>query len=64
LGAAWFDAPDLTAQAAIAEQVRLQALLTVPYIPPGQIFQPTAFRSDIQGHVKGPFAQFWSVHRS
>jgi len=36
----------------------------VPYIPLGQIFQPTAFRSDIQGHVNGPFALFWSVHRS
>jgi peptide/nickel transport system substrate-binding protein len=30
----------------------------------GQIFQPTAFRSDIQGHVNGPFALFWRVHRS
>ena len=64
LRASWFDAPDLKAQKAIAEQVQLQALQTVPYIPLGQIFQPTAFRSNIQGHVNGPFALFWSVHRS
>ena len=64
LRASWFDAPDLKVQKAIAEQVQLQALQTVPYIPLGQIFQPTAFRSDIQGHVNGPFALFWSVHRS
>ena len=64
LRAAWFDAPDLKAQKAIAEQVQLQALQTVPYIPLGQIFQPTAFRSNIQGHVNGPFALFWSVHRA
>ena len=50
------------AQKAIAEQVQLQALQTVPYLPLGQIFQPTAFRSNIQGHVHGPFALFWSVH--
>ena len=64
LRASWFDAPDLKAQKAIAEQVQLQALQTVPYVPLGQIFQPTAFRSNIQGHVNGPFALFWSVHRS
>ena len=64
LRAAWFDAPDMNSQKEIAEQVQLEALQTVPYIPLGQIFQPTAFRSDIQGHVHGPFALFWSVHRS
>jgi peptide/nickel transport system substrate-binding protein len=63
LRAAWFDAPDLSSQKAIAEQVQMQALQTVPYIPVGQIFQPTAFRSEIQGLVNGPFALFWSVHR-
>ncbi|MGE0225259.1 MAG: ABC transporter substrate-binding protein, partial [Acetobacteraceae bacterium] len=64
LRAAWFDAPDLKSQKAIAEQVQLQALETVPYVPLGQIFQPTAFRSDIQGIVKGPFALFWNVNRA
>ena len=49
---AWFDAPDLKSQKAIAEQIQLQALETVPYIPLGQIFQPTAFRSDIKDIVK------------
>jgi peptide/nickel transport system substrate-binding protein len=63
LRAAWFDAPDLKSQKAIAEQVQLEALQTVPYIPLGQIFQPTAFRSEIRGYVSGPFALFWSVHR-
>jgi peptide/nickel transport system substrate-binding protein len=64
LRAAWFDAPDRTSQKEIAERVQLQALQTVPYIPLGQFFQPTAFRSQIQGHVNGPFALFWSVHRT
>jgi peptide/nickel transport system substrate-binding protein len=64
LRAAWFDAPDLKSQKAIAEQVQLRALQTVPYIPLGQIFQPTAFRSNIQDIVKGPFALFWGVRRA
>jgi peptide/nickel transport system substrate-binding protein len=64
LRAAWFDAPDLQSQKAIAEQVQLQALNTVPYIPLGQIFQPTASRSNIQGFVKSPLALFWNVHRT
>lgn len=63
LRAAWFDAPDLTSQKAIAEQVQIRALDVVPYLPLGQIFQPTAFRSDIKGIVKGPLALFWGVYR-
>ena len=54
--AAWFDAPDLKAQKAIAEQVQLQALQTVRYIPLGQIPQPRPCGSDIQRHVNGLFA--------
>jgi len=34
-------------------------LETVPYIPLGQIFQPTAFRSDIKDIVKAMYPLFW-----
>jgi peptide/nickel transport system substrate-binding protein len=64
LRASWFDAPDLVSQKAIAEQVQLQALQTVPYVPLGQLFQPTAFRSDIKGIVKAAFPLFWGVRRA
>jgi peptide/nickel transport system substrate-binding protein len=63
LRASWFDAPDLKSQKAIAEQVQLRAFETVPYIPLGQIFQPTAFRSDIKDIVKAAFPLFWGVRR-
>jgi peptide/nickel transport system substrate-binding protein len=59
----WFDAPDLKSQKAIAEQVQMRAFETVPYIPLGQIFQPTAFRSDIKDIVKAAFPLFWGVRR-
>jgi peptide/nickel transport system substrate-binding protein len=60
---AWFDAPDLKSQKAIAEQVQLRGLEVLPYIPLGQIFQPTAFRSDIKGIVGAMFPLFWGVRR-
>ena len=63
LRAAWFDAPDEAGRKAIAEQIQLQALETVPYVPLGQIFQPTAFRSDIRDVVKSHLPLFWGVRR-
>jgi peptide/nickel transport system substrate-binding protein len=60
---AWFDATDLASQKAIAEQIQLRGLETLPYIPLGQIFQPTAFRSDIKDIVKAMFPLFWGVRR-
>jgi peptide/nickel transport system substrate-binding protein len=60
---AWFDAPDVDAQKAIAAQIQLQAFETVPYIPLGQIFQPTAFRSDIKDIVQAAIPLFWGVRR-
>jgi peptide/nickel transport system substrate-binding protein len=64
LRTAWFDAPDLPAQKAIAAQVQVRALETLPCIPLGQLFQPTAFRSDITDIVKAAFPLFWGVRRA
>ena len=61
---AWFDAPDLRAPKAIAAQVQVRALETLPCIPLGQLFQPTAFRSDIRDIVKAAFPLFWGVRRA
>ena len=63
LRTAWFDAPDLASQKAVAAQVQVRALETVPCIPLGQLFQPTAFRSDIKDIVKAAFPLFWGVRR-
>jgi peptide/nickel transport system substrate-binding protein len=61
---AWFDAPDLKSQKAITEQIQLRGLDTLPYIPLGQMFQPTAFRSNIKDIVKAMFPLFWGVRRA
>lgn len=59
---AWFDAPGRAAQAGVAEQIQRQVLAEVPYLPLGQILQPTAYRRDLTGILPG-FAKFWSVRK-
>jgi len=58
----WFNAGDPAAQKQICEQIQLQALQDVPYVPIGQYFQPVAFRKSLQGVMTG-FPIFWNIHR-
>ena len=60
---AWFEAPDLAGQQAIAAQIQKQAFVDAPYLPLGQYIQPTAFRASLTG-VKSGFATFWNVRRA
>lgn len=60
---AWFQAPDLAGQQAIAAQIQKQAFVDTPYLPLGQYIQPTAYRSSVEG-VKSGFATFWGVCRA
>ncbi|MGG5823471.1 ABC transporter substrate-binding protein [Falsiroseomonas sp. HW251] len=62
LRAAWFDAPDLPAQQVLARQLQSQALIDVPYVPLGQVLQPSAYRSDIKDVLRG-MPLFWNVRR-
>jgi peptide/nickel transport system substrate-binding protein len=60
---AWFDAPDLGAQKAIAEQVQMQYFDTVPFLLLCRMQQPMAFRSDIKDVVSASFPVFWGMSR-
>ncbi len=62
LSAAWLAAPDLAARQRLAAEIQLQAFQDVPYIPLGQLIQPTAVRKDIQGVMPG-FPVFWNLKR-
>ena len=59
---AWFTAPDAAAQAAIGVQAQRQAFVDVPYVPLGVFLQPTAYRTDLSGMMKG-LPLFWGVRR-
>lgn len=61
--AAWFNAPDVARQKLASEKMQKEAFQSVPYIPLGQWSQPTAFRSDLTGFVKGSNPVFWGVRR-
>lgn len=60
---AWFDAPDLAAQQAIARRIQAQAMQDVPMIPLGQYFLATAHRRNITGIVQGA-PLFWNVRKA
>jgi peptide/nickel transport system substrate-binding protein len=60
---AWIDAPDLSTQQQIAQQIQIQSMQDVPFYPLGQFQQPTAYSSDLTGMVDG-FAVFWNIRRS
>jgi peptide/nickel transport system substrate-binding protein len=63
LRAAWFAAPDTAAQKEIGRQIQAEAFDSVPYIPIGQYFQPTAYRGSLEWMVKGcPI--FWGVRKA
>ena len=61
---AWFDAPDLAAQKAIAEQIQLHYFETVNFLPLGRMQQPMAFRKDIVDVVSASFPVFWGMRRA
>jgi peptide/nickel transport system substrate-binding protein len=63
LRAAWFAAPDLAAQQALAAKIQVRALDVGAYIPCGQYFQPTAYRGDLDGMLTG-LPLFWNLRRS
>jgi peptide/nickel transport system substrate-binding protein len=63
LRTAWFAAPDLAAQQQTCKDLQRQAMTDLPYFPLGQYQQPTAYRTDITGLLKG-FATFWNIRRT
>jgi peptide/nickel transport system substrate-binding protein len=49
----WLAADGLAAQQDIARKLQLQAWQDVPYLPVGSYYQPTAYKADLTGMLKG-----------
>jgi len=60
----WFDAPDLAAQKKICEDRQTRAFEQVPFIPVGQWFYPTAFRSNVVDIVRSPTILSWNLKKT
>ncbi|HEY0212745.1 MAG TPA: ABC transporter substrate-binding protein [Paenirhodobacter sp.] len=59
----WLVTNDPAAQTALTVRMQEQAFRDVPYYPIGQYKQPTLFRADIEGILKGT-AVFWNLRRA
>ncbi len=60
---AWFAAPDLDTQKRLAIELQRAAFETVPYVPLGQYFQATAYRTSLSQVLNG-FSMFWNVRKA
>lgn len=60
----WLDAPDLATRQAIARRMQRIALEEVPYVPTGQHFNPTAYRTSVQDIVPASFPIFWGARKA
>jgi peptide/nickel transport system substrate-binding protein len=61
---AWFEAPDLGAERAIAEEIQRTVWQEVPFVPLGQVLPVMAHRRSLTGLVTGGPALFWGVRRA
>ncbi len=61
---AWFDAPDEAAAKAATTEMQRIAFDEVPYVPTGMYYQPTAYRRNITGMLKGQPPLFWNLRRA
>jgi peptide/nickel transport system substrate-binding protein len=59
----WFAAPDLDAQKKIGDEIQAEAFESVPYLPLGEYFQPTAHSKTLTGLMKG-MPLFWNATKS
>jgi len=64
LRSAWFNAEDLATQKKVSAEMQEVAFEALPYIPLGQWSQPTAFRANLSGHLRGGNPMFWNLKRS
>ncbi len=60
----WFAAPDAAAERRIAGQMEQEAFDQVPYVPLGQILQPTAYRTAVTGIVPASAPLFWGLRKA
>ena len=60
---AWFSASDAEAQKRIGVEMQRQAFIDVPYVPLGVFYQPTAYKKELTGVLRG-LPLFWNVRRA
>jgi peptide/nickel transport system substrate-binding protein len=59
----WLRAPNTAQQKEIAAKMEREAFSTVPYVPLGTFFVPTAYRKNITGILDGSAPFMWNVRK-
>lgn len=60
---AWMEAP-LSDQKAIADQLQARAFETVPFVPLGYYWQPSAWNKSVTGTFPCPITSFWNIGKA
>lgn len=60
----WFAAPDAAAEKQVASQMEQRAFDQAPFVPLGQILQPTLFRTNITGIIPASAPLFWNLRKA
>lgn len=55
---------DPAEQRRLAMELQARAFASVPFVPLGQLRQPTAFRRSVQGIINAPVPFFWNVAKA
>jgi peptide/nickel transport system substrate-binding protein len=59
----FLESKDAAEQAALVAQIQARGFESVPFVPLGQIQQPTAYRRNVSGIARAPMPFFWGVSR-
>ncbi len=60
----WIDAADEPARKRLADAIQVRAMETVPFIPLGYYWQPSAWRRNVSGIFPCQVTAFWNIGKS
>ena len=60
----WIDSTDAAEQKRLSAEIQRECFAHVPYMPLGQYIPASAWRSNLQGLLRGPAPVFWNVRRA
>jgi peptide/nickel transport system substrate-binding protein len=60
----WIDSTDAAEQKRLSAEIQRESFAYVPYMPLGQYIPASAWRSNLQGLLRGPAPVFWNVRRA
>lgn len=61
---AWLDSSDAAEQKKLDAEIQTQAFESVPFVPLGQYLPPAAWRTSLNGILKGAVPVFWNVTKT